>query len=142
MEDDSHRIRLIVDDDAGNSKTIEIAVTVDNTETAVDITNAEELNRTELTGTITINFIATDTNLKLAQLIIDDVVFNVTGETHLWDATKVGDGTHTIKLVAHDMAGNINETAISVTTVNVKREVEATSMHACRHRLCTHQKVV
>ena len=126
LEDDSHRIRLIVDDNAGNSKTIEIAVTVDNTEPAVDITNAAELNRTELTGTTTINFTATDTNLKLAQLIIDDVVFNVTGETHLWDATKVGDGTHTIKLVAHDRAGNINETAISVTTVNVKREVEAT----------------
>jgi subtilisin family serine protease len=126
LDDGFHRIRLIVDDKAGNSKTIETAVTVDNIKPVVDVTNAEELNRTELTGTITIGFTAIDTNLKSAQLVIDGIVFSVTGETHLWDTTKVGDGTHTIKLVACDMAGNINETAISVTTVNVKREVEAT----------------
>lgn len=127
LDDGSHRIRLIVDDKAGNNITIEITVTVDNTKPTVDIINAAELNETELTGLVTINFTATDTNLQLAQLIIDDtIVFNMTGETYLWDTAKVGDGSHAMKLVAYDKAGNTDADTVEVTTVNVKREIEAT----------------
>ncbi len=124
-EDGGYTIRLLIKDEAENSITETVTVIVDNTEPSVNITSPED--GAELFGKVNINFTATDTYLKLAQLIIDDnIVYNMTGETHLWDTTKVGDGSHTIRLVAYDTAGNTNDTAITVTTINVKREVEAT----------------
>ncbi|MDI6905190.1 MAG: S8 family serine peptidase [Candidatus Bathyarchaeia archaeon] len=123
--DATYTIKLLVKDKAENSVTDTVTVIVDNTKPTVSITSPQD--GAGLFGTVKINFAVADTNLKLAQLIIDDnIVLNVTGETHPWDSTKVGDGSHTIKLVAYDTAGNTNETAITVTTTNVKREIEAT----------------
>ncbi len=52
-------------------------------------------------------------------------MFNVTGETsYEWDTINVGDGAHTIGLVAYDKAGNTATTHITVTTTNVQRATE------------------
>jgi hypothetical protein len=126
IPDDSLSVTMSFIDLAGNSIAETVTVIVDNTKPSVSIRSPED--GAELFGEVNINFTATDINeVELAQLIIDDnMVFNVTGETHLWDTTGVGDGAHTMRLVAYDIAGNRNETAITVTTINVKREIEAT----------------
>jgi serine protease AprX len=120
----TYPIKLLVKDKAENNITEIVTVIVDNTKPSVSITSPGDV--AELSGSVNINFTATDDNLDKVVLYINNATFDVTGETsYEWDTTAVGDGTHTIKLVAYDKAGNANETAIAVTTVNVKREVEA-----------------
>jgi len=120
----TYPIKLLVKDKAENNITEIVTVIVDNTKPSVSITSPGD--GAELFGSVNINFTATDGNLDKVVLYINNATFDVTGETSYgWDTTVVGDGTHTIKLVAYDKAGNANETAIAVTTVNVKREVEA-----------------
>ena len=123
--DGTYPIKLLVKDKAENNITEIVTVIVDNTKPSVSITSPKD--GAELSGSVNINFTATDGNLDKVVLYINNATFDVTGETSYgWDTTAVGDGTHTIKLVAYDKAGNANETAITMTTVNVKREVEAT----------------
>jgi len=101
-----------------------ITVTVDNTPPEVNITTPQD--GTELSGTITINFTASDTNLESVQLLIDQSTFNVTDTiSYQWDTTKVGDGVHVIKLIAYDKAGSTAETSISAITINSKLSLEA-----------------
>jgi hypothetical protein len=122
--DGTYPIKLLVKDKAENNITEIVTVIVDNTKPSVSITSPKD--GAELSGSVNINFTATDDNLDKVFLRINNATFDVTGETSYgWDTTAVGDSTHTIKLVAYDKAGNANETAITVTTVNVKRAVEA-----------------
>jgi len=117
-------IVLDVYDKAGAKTERTIAVTVDNTLPSVGIVRPQAED--ELSGVTTINFTASDTNLKLMQLLIDRSIFNVTGTTHFqWNTTKVGDGAHIIKLIAYDKAGNTAETSIPVNTINSKLNFEA-----------------
>ncbi len=59
-------------------------------------------------------------------LYIDSAALNVTASySYEWNTTEVGDGTHTIRLVAYDKAGNMAETIpLSVKTVNVQKANE------------------
>ena len=93
---------------------------MDNTKPSVTVTNPTE--GTTLTGTITIEFTASDEHLTEVLLYIDAAVFNVTGlYSYEWNTTEVGDGTHTIRFVAYDKAGNMGETSLlSVKTMNVQ----------------------
>lgn len=119
-------IVLSVYDKAGTKTERTISVTADNTLPSVSITNPQA--GASLSGTVVINFIASDTDasLELVQLFIDQSVFNVTGETsYQWDTTTVGDGAHIIRLVTYDKAGNTAETSLSVNTVNSKLALEA-----------------
>ena len=125
LSDGTYNLNVSALDKAGNGVAEMATVTVDNTEPTVSITSPED--GAELSGTVNINFTGTDDNLDKVSLYIDNATFDVTGETsYEWDTTTVGDSTHTIKLVAYDKAGNTNETAITVTTINVKRKIEAT----------------
>lgn len=124
-DDKEYTLKTVAYDTLLNTNEDQITVTVDNTEPSVSIASPED--GTELSGTVNINFTATDDNLDKVFLYINASMFDVTGETsYEWDTTKVGDGSHTIKLVAYDVAGNTDETAITVTTVNMKLELEAT----------------
>jgi subtilisin family serine protease len=121
---DARTIVLSVYDKAGTKTERTIIVIVDNTSPSVGIATPQ--NGTELSGIVTINFTASDTNLESVQLLIDQSTFNVTGATsYQWDTTKVGDDTHVIKLIAHDKAGNIADASISVNTINSKLKLEA-----------------
>ncbi len=122
--DGSHTIKLRAFDRAGNSFEKTLTVIVDNTEPLVSITSP--LDKAELSGNITIAFSTSDTNLKSVFLIINDSSYNVIGQPSFnWDTTKVDDGSFKVKLVAHDEAGNIAETSITVTTINVRLAAEA-----------------
>jgi len=117
-------IVLNVYDRAGTKTERTITVTVDNTLPSVGITTPQPGET--LSGTIMISFTASDTNLESVQLFIDQSAFSVTGETfYQWDTTKVGDGTHVVKLIAYDKSGNTAETSVSVDTINSKLNLEA-----------------
>jgi hypothetical protein len=122
--DGARTIVLDVYDEAGTKTERTVTVTVDNTSPSVGIT--EPLAGIELSGTITINFTASDTNLESVQLMIDNSTLDVTGATfYQWNTTKMGDGTHVITLVAYDKAGNTAQTSVSVSTINSKLNLEA-----------------
>ena len=116
-------ITLTVIDKAGNIIDKAVTITVDNTNPAVNIINYSELNGTELTEMAIIELNASDKNLDNVLLYIDAEAFNVTGlYSYKWNTTEVGDGTHTIRLVAYDKAGNMAETSqLSVRTVNAQK---------------------
>jgi len=118
--DGANEIKITVIDKSGNLVFETLNVVIDNTKPSVAITNPTE--ETTLTGTITIEFTASDEYLTEVFLYIDAAAFNVTGlYSYEWNTTEVGDGTYTIRLVAYDKAGNVGEPSLlSVNTVNVQ----------------------
>jgi hypothetical protein len=124
LTDGAYRIRLLIKDKAGNALEKAINVTLDNTPPTVSITAPSE--GAELSGNVSIRLTVSDINLDRVFLYVDNAAFNMTGTSYSWDTTIVGDGTHTIKLVATDKAGNSAKTSITVTTVNVRLATEET----------------
>jgi len=125
LKDGVKIVKVTAVDKAGNAAEETTTITVDNTKPTVSIISP--LDKAELSGNVTVTFTALDTNLKLAQLIIDKGIYDVTGKTSFtWDTTRVGDSAYTIKLVAYDKADNVAETSITVTTINVRLAIEAT----------------
>lgn len=123
LTDDAYTIRLLVKDKAGNNVETVIMVTVDNTEPTVNITSPAE--GAELNGTVTIEYTVSDDHLAEVLLYIDHAVFDVIGQTSRdWNTTEIGDGIHTIKIVASDKAGNTATDKITVTTTNVEKATE------------------
>ena len=123
IADGEHILTLMVLDKAGNRVDESVTLVVDNTKPDVNIVNSAELIGAELEGVVTIQFSSSDTNLEGVLLYIDETVINVTGQSsYEWNTTEVGDGTHAIRLVAYDKAGNMAETPpLSVRTVNVQK---------------------
>jgi len=124
LDDGSYTVKLVAQDKAGNTFEKVVAVVVDNTLPEVSITNPE--GGDELTSTVIILFNASDDHLSLVLLYIDNTTYSVTGEaSYEWNTTTVGDGTHTIKLIAYDKAGNKAETPpITVTVTNLQEIIE------------------
>jgi hypothetical protein len=119
--DGDYELTLTAIDRAGNSIGYTIALVIDNTPPEVSIANTEELNGTEHTGTLTIQFNVQDPYLTSTFLYVDEAVFNVTGLASFeWDTNNVGDGTHIVKIVAADKAGNVGKTQVTLTTKNVQ----------------------
>jgi hypothetical protein len=118
--DGTHTIWLMIYDKAGNEFVTTTSVTVDNTPPSVSI-NFPSKNGTSLTGTVNINYTATDNN-QIATLIlmIDNMQTKIypNQTSYQWDTTKLADGNHTIRIIATDMAGNTKEATITVKTVN------------------------
>ena len=125
LTDGVYVIKLIVYDKALNVIEKTVTITVDNTAPSVGLTSP--ISGAETSGVVTIQFSASDEHLLSVLLHIDNTILNVTGQTsYLWNTTQVGDGPHTIKLVAYDRAGNSAETStVSVTTINVRLEKES-----------------
>jgi hypothetical protein len=118
VQDGTHTINLSVVDQAGNTLEQTVSVIVDNTSPQVSI--GAPAPSSNVNGTVNINFVANDTNLKTILLYIDNAVYNVTGQTtYPWNSEQVGDGSHTIRVVATDKAGNVGQAQITVTTSRV-----------------------
>jgi hypothetical protein len=109
---------LTVTDQAGNTASSSVSVTIDNTAPAVTI--SAPASNANLRGTTTISWSATDTNLNTVSIAIDGEARDVSGTTsYSWDTHTVGDGTHTIQVQATDKAGNTRTVSVTVTTDNV-----------------------
>jgi len=124
LPDGVNEIKMTVIDKSGNLVFETLNVVIDNNKPSVSIMNLTE--GTTLTGTTTIEFSAFDEHLTEVFLYIDAAVFNVTGlYSYEWNTTEVGDGTHTIRFVAYDEAGNVGETSLqSLKTMNVQEANE------------------
>jgi hypothetical protein len=124
LNDGINEINITAMDKSGNSAFKTLTIVIDNINPSVSITNPTE--GTTLTGTITIEFTASDEHLIEVLLHVDAAAFNVTGlYSYEWNTTEIGDGTYTIRLVAYDKAGNMAETSpLSVRTVNVQKTNE------------------
>ena len=123
VDDGPHTIRLIAYDKAGNNVSDTVTVIVDNTKPNVSITSP--LEGAELTGMVTIWFNASDDHLSMVHLQVDQAMFEVTALTsYNWNTTENGDGTHIIRIVASDRAGNTATDEITVTTLNVQKATE------------------
>jgi len=123
LSDGINIIKVTTIDKARNSFEKTITMIVDNTAPSANITSPED--ETQLNGTVTVRFDASDPNMELVQLIIGNTVFNVTGVTsYEWDTTTVGDDAYKITLVAYDKAGNTATAHVTVTTTNVQKATE------------------
>lgn len=125
VTDGAFNLTITAMDKALNTVNQTLTLIADNTAPAVSIFSPQQ--GAELLGTATIDFAASDANLEGVHLYIDDAEVNITGTTvYSWDTTTVGDGVHTIRLVATDKAGNTAEATVTVITVNLRRSVDDT----------------
>ena len=132
LSDGPHTIALYIKDKAGNTNEKTSTFLVDNTPPSIEITSPS--NQTKLYGTTTIQFSTEDQILSKALLYIDQVAINVTGQnSYQWDTTKTGDGLHTIRIVATDLAGNQAEKQITISTANT--EMATSESHESGYKL-------
>jgi len=123
LQDNTYTVKLIAFDLARNQAEDFIAIVVDNTDPDVSI--SAPIDGARLIGTVTMNFTAEDDHMVGSFLYIDNMMFNVTGQTsYEWDTSGVGDSSHIVKIVAIDEAGNVGETYITVLTMNVQKTAE------------------
>jgi len=125
LPDGATTVNVTATDKAGNVGHAIVTFIVDNTPPSVSITTPAA--GAELLGTVPIQFTASDINLDKVLLYIDNAMFDVTGTTsYSWNTAALGDGSHTVRLVATDKAGNSAQTSRAVTTINVRRAIEDT----------------
>ena len=120
--DGEHILTLMVLDKAGNSNnTLATIVKIDNTPPIAEIMVPDDAQI--IGGLCTVSFVCYDEDLENAILFIDAAAFDVTGlYSYQWNTTEVGDGTHIIRLVAYDKAGNMGETSpLTVETFNSQK---------------------
>lgn len=113
-----NNIRVVAHDKAGNIREDRITVNVDNTPPRVSMSclEGEKVRRTA-----TLDFSASDDNLAKLFIQIDGDVFDVTGmQCYEWDTSSAYDGTHTIKVIATDKAGNTNSSSLSIFVDNTE----------------------
>ncbi|MBX5326204.1 MAG: S8 family serine peptidase [Candidatus Bathyarchaeia archaeon] len=121
LSDGQYTITLTVLDKAGNKKTHEISVTVDNTPPVGEI--RAPLNGAYVKGLVNITFYVYDANLNVTKLYIDSAAVPpytwYTSGTHsrLWNTTSA-DATYTLRLEIYDKAGNQLITTATVHTDN------------------------
>ncbi len=117
LNDGEHIIKLVVTDKAGHAASDEITIIVDNTPPTASINSP--MNGAVVSGTVTIDVSYGDANLEEARLYLDNtLVAELTGSTYQLDTTQYSDGTHTLKLVVSDKAGNTMESTITITIDN------------------------
>jgi hypothetical protein len=130
VTDGMHVITLTVSDYAGNTRTVEIRVFVDNTAPIGEIRSP--LNSTYVRGNVDITLYGYDANLTDISLRVDGgsalQTWNTSG-THdrLWDTTTATDGLHTITLTIYDKAGNQLTTSVKVNVDNTPPTVSIVS---------------
>ena len=125
--DGEHIITLRVYDKAGNQAEDLITMVVDNTCPSVSI--IAPIDGAKVVGTLIINFTVEDAHMAGTLLYIDNMMFNITGQTsYEWNSSRVGDGSHIIRIVAIDQAGNMGEAYVTVLTINVQKTAEENRM--------------
>ena len=127
LQDGAYTAKLIARDNAGNQVDDLITILVDNTCPNVSIISP--LEGTKVAGATIINFTVEDAHMSATLLFIDNMMINLTGDTvYEWNSSRIGDGSHEIRIVAIDQAGNIGDAYVTVSTINVQKAVEANRM--------------
>jgi hypothetical protein len=130
VTDGIHTVILTVSDCAGNTKTLERRVMIDNTLPIGEI--GSPLNSTYIKGSVIVTIYSHDANLSNMSLSISGgsilQTWNTSG-THgySWNTTTVTDGLRTITLSIYDKAGNQFITSIKVNVDNTPPTVSILS---------------
>ncbi|MFB0567361.1 MAG: Ig-like domain-containing protein [Candidatus Bathyarchaeia archaeon] len=118
--DGTYTIKLTAYDIASNNRSEEIIVTVDNTPPLVIVNAPAE--GSYLKDIVIVDVAGTDDNFDKMELYIGDTLVETWTKSgsHLygWNTTAYPDGSYTITLKVYDKAGNMNETAVTVTVDN------------------------
>ena len=126
--DGVYNITLWADDNAGNENSVTILVTVDTTPPTVTITNPTDgayVNTTSVTVTWTADDALTGVDYFKIYLdggYVDQVPASTTSYT-----LTLSEGSHTIKIEAYDVAGNMEYDQISITVDLTNPTVTITS---------------
>ena len=123
----AYEIKAVAYDTHGMSNHSTIVVIVDNVRPRCRILSPKD--RSLLSGIVNITVSFTDDiAIKEARLFVDGTLlftWSAAGlYTYAWDTTTIQDGVHMIKLAVVDMAGNIREITIRVTTDNTPPTLE------------------
>jgi len=89
--------------------------------TAPEVTIEGLANDASVNGTVAVSLDADENDLDKVEIYVDGtLVTTLTGSPfqYTWDSNTVQDGTHTIKVVAYDKAGNKTEQQVSVAVSN------------------------
>ncbi len=128
----THTLKAIVRDTIGNTSFVTITVTVDNTAPSVSMT-APSANASVHGTTVTVSANATDeTDVAGVQFQLDgsNLAAEVTTSPYSisWDTTSASNGTHLLRAVARDSAGNsTTSSTVSVTVDNSAPTVSITT---------------
>lgn len=90
--------------------------------TAPEVTIEGLTNDASVNGTVAVSLDADENDLDKVEIYVDGtLVTTLTGSPfqYTWDSNTVQDGTHTIKVIAYDKAGNKTEQQVSVAVSNV-----------------------
>ena len=128
LSNGAHVIKAVAYDAAGNTKAVELPVTVSNGGdiSAPDVTITSPLANTAVNGTIVINVTATDNvAVNTVNILYDDggiiregTALGNYGWGSAFNTAKLSNGTHTIKAVATDVAGNTRTVQVQVNVQN------------------------
>jgi flagellar hook assembly protein FlgD len=129
VPDGSHTVSVTGTDNAGQTATASVAVTVDNVDGAPSAAIVNPANGSTVSGTVTVQVNASDdrdaTGTLRVEVSIDGGAFvtatyNSTSGyyEYSWNTTAYADGTHTIDARAADSGGNITNAARVSVTVN------------------------
>lgn len=87
--------------------------------TAPVVTISLPINGAKIRSTVIINASATDNKGVTRMQVYIDGVLHATSSTpsisYTWNSSKVSRGTHTIRVTANDLAGNVGSSSVSVT---------------------------
>jgi hypothetical protein len=118
--DGAYILNLTARDEANNKSSVEIAVTVDNVIPAVEIRQPQK--DAYINDTFDVVVYGNDTNFLQMELYISNnpvETWTTSGEQiYIWDTSELLDGSHAIKLIVSDRAGNLAETTFNVTVDN------------------------
>ncbi len=121
VSDGSHAIKVIVYDTAGNTTTHIKNVNIDNTPPTISIDSVTEGQTVNLEVNIATTASDNDTIAKV-EFYINNVLKSTDTTApydYNWDSTAVSDGSHEIKAIAHDEAGNTTSVIKNVNVNNI-----------------------
>ncbi|MEO7454597.1 MAG: Ig-like domain-containing protein [Fimbriimonadales bacterium] len=124
-DDGEHSLRVRAVDAANNQGDDVITIVVNNKApdiTAPTVTITSPTNNASVSGNVAINATATD-NVAVAfvEFFVDGVwqgADTTSPYSHTWDSQTVGNGWHTLKVVAEDTSGNRSSKEVSVNVTN------------------------
>lgn len=129
LADGDQTLTLTARDQAGNSRSATLTVKVDNTRPTAVLRSPA--SGTFLSGSVGFSFIASDANVKTANLTIGTQVIDVRGvSTATVNTATLADGTSSVTLAVSDLAGNTASDTMSVTVDNTDPAVTISSPQA------------
>lgn len=122
----SHTLRAVATDAANNSaSTVPTAVTVSNAPADTSpptVSISAPAAGASVSGTSTVSAVASDNaGVAKVELYVDGALYGTDTAapySFAWNTTQSADGSHTLKVVAADAAGNVASAALAVTVAN------------------------